>query len=271
MSDSKVNESATGCVPPLPAAPSCGRAVLLHVCCGPCSTHCVRAMREGGMEPVAFFSNSNIDTAEEFQKRLDTLRAFAEKAGIRVVADDYDHSAWLRAVKGLEGEPEGGRRCDVCFRFNLGRAAAKAAEMGFGAFTTSLTVSPHKNSARVFSAGEAAANERREEASEAAANDRREEGGNAKTNDQREEGGNAKTNDQREEGGNAITNNQREEGDLNGRDAECRDVKAPAFPEFLKIDFKKRGGFLDSVQLAREYGLYRQNWCGCEFSRRPTP
>ncbi len=199
------------------------------------------------MEPVAFFSNSNIDTAEEFQKRLDTLRAFAEKAGIRVVADDYDHSAWLRAVKGLEGEPEGGRRCDVCFRFNLGRAAAKAAEMGFGAFTTSLTVSPHKNSARVFSAGEAAANERREEADEAAANDRREEGGNA------------------------ITNDRREEGDLNGRDAECRDVKAPAFPEFLKIDFKKRGGFLDSVQLAREYGLYRQNWCGCEFSRRPTP
>ena len=259
MSDSKVNESATGCVPPLPAAPSCGRAVLLHVCCGPCSTHCVRAMREGGMEPVAFFSNSNIDTAEEFQKRLDTLRAFAEKAGIRVVADDYDHSAWLRAVKGLEGEPEGGRRCDVCFRFNLGRAAAKAAEMGFGAFTTSLTVSPHKNSARVFSAGEAAANERREEASEAEANERREKADEAAANDRREEGGNA------------ITNDRREEGDLNGRDAECRDVKAPASPEFLKIDFKKRGGFLDSVQLAREYGLYRQNWCGCEFSRRPTP
>lgn len=228
-------------------------------------------MREGGMEPVAFFSNSNIDTAEEFQKRLDTLRAFAEKAGIRVVADDYDHSAWLRAVKGLEGEPEGGRRCDVCFRFNLGRAAAKAAEMGLGAFTTSLTVSPHKNSARVFSAGEAAANERREKADEAAANDRREEADEAAANDRRKEGGEAAVNDRREKGGNAITNDRREEGDLNGRDAEYRDVKAPASPEFLKIDFKKRGGFLDSVQLAREYGLYRQNWCGCEFSRRPTP
>ena len=184
------------------------------------------------MEPVAFFSNSNIDTAEEYQKRLDTLRSFAGKAGIRVVADDYDHSAWLRAVEGLEGEPEGGRRCDVCFRFNLARAAAKAAEMGLDAFTTSLTVSPHKNSARVFAAGEAAAN------------------------------------GQREEGGGSKTNDLGEEGDLHGRNAESRDGKESVSPEFLKINFKKRGGFLDSVQLAREYGLYRQNWCGCEFSRR---
>ncbi|MBR1609189.1 MAG: epoxyqueuosine reductase QueH [Kiritimatiellae bacterium] len=184
-------------------------SLLLHACCGPCSTHCVRAVREGGEEPVLFYSNSNIDTREEFDKRLATLRSFAEAAGVAVVADGYDHAAWLAAVAGLEGEPEGGRRCDACFRFNLRRAADAAARLGFGEFSTTLTVSPHKNSARVFAAGrDAAAAER------AAAGD--------------------------------------------------------SAPVFRETDFKKRGGFQESVRLSKEYGLYRQSWCGCEFSRRAS-
>lgn len=184
------------------ATVSSGQEVLLHTCCGPCATHCVRVLREGGAEPVAFFSNSNIDSREEFERRLSALRSFAAAVGVRVVVDEYDHAAWRKAVEGLEGEPEGGRRCDACFRYNLGRAAAKAAALGIGSFTTSLTVSPHKNSCRVFAAGAAAA-------------------GNA-----------------------------------------------PGEVMFREIDFKKRDGFLDSVRLARQYGLYRQAWCGCEFSHR---
>ena len=177
------------------------KRILLHACCGPCSTHCVRELREGGVEPVLFFSNSNIDTEEEFERRLAALRAFAEREGVEVLVDAYDPASWERAVAGFEGEPEGGARCDRCFRHNLGRAAAKAAELGFGAFSTTLTVSPHKSSPRVFAAGREAA----------AAN--------------------------------------------------------PGGPAFEERDFKKRDGFLDSVRLARAYGLYRQDYCGCRFSR----
>ena len=71
--------------------------------------------------------------------------------------DDYDHESWLRAVAGLEDEPEGGRRCDACFRHNLRRAALEAERLGMAEFSTTLTVSPHKKSARVFAAGRAAA------------------------------------------------------------------------------------------------------------------
>ena len=186
------------------AAPSSApprRRILLHACCGPCSTHCVRALRESGVEPVLFYSNSNIDTEEEFGKRLAALRAFAAAEGIEVIADAYDPASWERAVAGFEAEPEGGARCDRCFRHNLARAAAKAAELGFEAFSTTLTVSPHKSSPRVFAAGREAAAAR------------------------------------------------------------------PGGPAFEERDFKKRDGFLDSVRLAKAYGLYRQDYCGCRFSR----
>lgn len=184
---------------PSPAPPR--RRLLLHACCGPCSTHCVRELRASGVEPVLFYSNSNIDTEEEFGRRLAALRAFAEAEGVEVLADGYDPASWERAVAGLEAEPEGGARCDRCFRHNLGRAAAKAAELGFEAFSTTLTVSPHKSSPRVFAAGREAAATR------------------------------------------------------------------PGGPAFEERDFKKKGGFLDSVLLAKAYGLYRQDYCGCRFSR----
>ena len=133
--------------------------VLLHVCCGPCASHCVPALKAAGRRPVAFFSNSNLDSREEYDRRLAAARRLADAEGVRLVADPYDPASWERAVAGFEDEPEGGARCDRCFRHNLGRAAAAAAEGGFAAFTTSLTVSPHKNSPRVFAAGSAAAAE----------------------------------------------------------------------------------------------------------------
>lgn len=140
-------------------APDGGRPVLLHACCGPCASHCVPALKADGREPVVFFSNSNLDSREEYDRRLAAARKLADAEGVRLVADPYDPAAWERAVAGFEGEPEGGARCDRCFRHNLGRAAAAAAAGGFGAFSTSLTVSPHKNSRRVFAAGRAAAAE----------------------------------------------------------------------------------------------------------------
>ena len=193
-------------VPTPPEAPR--RRLLLHACCGPCSTHCVRELRAAGVEPVLHYSNSNIDTEDEFDKRLAALRAFADAEGVEVVVDPYDPASWERTTAGLENEPEGGARCDACFRHNLGRAARKAAELGLS-FSTTLTVSPHKSSPKVFAAGRAAA----------------------------------------------------------GEAGAPADAPAGTPGAFEPWDFKKKGGFQDSVRLAKEYGLYRQNYCGCRFSK----
>ncbi len=184
--------------------------LLLHACCGPCSTSCVERLRTMDIEPVLYFANDNLATREEYDKRLDAIRSFAQAAGVELHAKPYDHDAWRAAVRGLEDEPEGGRRCDACFRHSLAAAAEAAAKGGFEGFSTTLSVSPHKNSPRLFAAGHA--------------------------------------------------------------------VERPGCP-FVEHDFKKRNGFLRSVQLAAEYGLYRQTFCGCEFScqgenprfRNPNP
>ena len=82
--------------------PSPRRHLLLHACCGPCSTHCVHTVREQGYEPVLFFSNSNIDTEEEFERRLAALRNFARAVGVEVLVDPYDPGSWRRATAGLD-------------------------------------------------------------------------------------------------------------------------------------------------------------------------
>ena len=186
--------------------------VLLHTCCGPCASACVPALRDLGNEVALFFSNSNIDTEAEFEKRLTNARKLAEADGVELVADSYDHEDWLEKVaKGFEDAPEKGARCARCFRYSLARTAAWAVERGYEAFTTSLTVSPHKVSPMVFEAGADAA-----------------WGVSAK--------------------------------DCGG--------SATAAPKFLPVDFKKKDGFLRSLRRAAELGLYRQSYCGCEFSRR---
>lgn len=159
-----------------------------------------------------FFSNSNIDTEEEFARRQEAARVLAEVDNVPFVVDAYDHARWLKEVaEGYEAEPEKGRRCDRCFRFNLTQAFKYAAAHGYEAVATSLTVSPHKPSARVFAAGEDAA--------------------------------------------------------WCAGVATCGGSAAFA-PVLLKKDFKKKEGFKLSVRRAAELNLYRQNYCGCEFSRR---
>lgn len=133
------------------------KKILLHACCGPCSTHCVETLRDQDYEPTLFYSNSNIMPVEEYQRRLDAIRLFAKTAGVDFIEDAPYNAAWLEAIRGLEKEKEGGARCSVCFRYNLARAADYAAKHGFAEFTTTLTVSPHKRSATVFEAGDDAA------------------------------------------------------------------------------------------------------------------
>ena len=157
-------------------------------------------LKESGHDVTMLFANSNIDTAEEFEKRRREAERLAAVDGVPFAALPYDHEDWLAKVAaGHEDDPEKGARCERCFRYNLAKAAEFAAAHGIGAFTTSLTVSPHKVSKMVFEAGEEAATD----------------------------------------------------GTV-----------------FLKEDFKKREGFKLSVRRAAELGLYRQSYCGCEFSKK---
>lgn len=143
-----------------------------------------------------YFANSNLDTEEEFARRLTAARTLAAAEGVELAVEPYDHGGWLKEVAaGFEGEPEKGARCARCFRYNLAKTAAYAAAHGFESFTTSLTVSPHKVSEEVFAAG-------------------------------------------------------REAG-----------------AGFLEENFKKREGFRRSLARSAELGLYRQSYCGCEFSK----
>ena len=90
--------------------PGAGR-VLLHACCAPCSSAIVECLLDNGLEPVVFYSNSNITPEREYRKRLQECRRYAEECGIGLIEDKYDHREWLTVAKGLENEPERGGRC----------------------------------------------------------------------------------------------------------------------------------------------------------------
>jgi len=170
----------------------------------------VPRLREAGRDVTMLFANSNIDTREEFEKRLREAEKLAAAEGVKIAAIPYDHEEWLREVAaGYEQEPEKGARCVRCFRYNLAKTAEYAAAHGFDEFTTSLTVSPHKVTKTIFAVAQSL------------------------------------------------------DGSLsNGRMPAVR---------FLPVDFKKQEGFKLSTRRAAELGLYRQSYCGCEFSKRSSP
>ena len=146
---------------------STAKKILLHACCAPCSTHCVETLRGLGYEPTLFFSNSNIMPCEEYALRLETIRTYSQKAQVSLVEDFYDSDSWLNAVAGYESEPEGGTRCAKCFTHNLTRTGKYALKNGFAEFSTTLTVSPHKNSNLIFASGYNAATNLRADNSDA--------------------------------------------------------------------------------------------------------
>ena len=126
--------------------------ILLHICCAPCGGGCVERLLAEGRTPLLYYSNGNLASVEEFERRLDSVKLLARHFGVPLEVDPYDHAAYLERVAGLENEPERGLRCRECFRHNLGRAAQRAAELGMP-FATTLTVSPHKSSALIFEVG----------------------------------------------------------------------------------------------------------------------
>ena len=126
--------------------------MILHICCAPCGGGGSERLLEEKKTPVLFYSNSNLNSREEFERRLESVKRLAELQQLELVVDPYDHEAWLQAVAGFEAEPEQGERCRRCFGFSLSRSAAFAEGRPF---CTTLTVSPRKRSQVIFETGSA--------------------------------------------------------------------------------------------------------------------
>ena len=129
-----------------------GTEVLVHICCAPDATYGVRALRER-FDVTGFFYNPNIDSREEFRKRLRATLDLREKDSFPLVIGAGGEEAWEDAVGGMESEPERGRRCEACVRLRMRETARKAAELGMSSFGTVLTVSPKKDAAMVNRVG----------------------------------------------------------------------------------------------------------------------
>lgn len=173
--------------------------LLLHSCCGPCSTSVIERLVPDYQITVLYY-NPNIFPEEEYLKRKsEQLRLLKEAfPGVSVLDCEYDPECYTAAIKGLEHCPEGGERCTHCFVLRLEKTALLAKEKSFSLFATTLTVSPHKNAPLINSLG-------------------------------------------------------RQLGEKHG------------IP-FLGADFKKKDGYLRSLQLSKQYSLYRQHYCGCLYS-----
>ena len=130
--------------------------VLLHACCAPCSSAIVEWMLHNGVTPVIFYFNPNISPLGEYEIRKKESKRHADSLGVRWIDGDYDHTAWLDEVRGLENEPERGARCLRCFSMRLVASALMARQLGIVYFTTTLASSRWKSLQQIEEAGERA-------------------------------------------------------------------------------------------------------------------
>ena len=174
--------------------------LLLHSCCGPCSTQVLTYLCPFFNITVLYY-NPNIEPIEEYIKRKNEQIRFIKEFNhdnIKFLDCDYDNETFRTKTKGLENEKEGKARCPVCFRLRLEYTAKKAKKLNYDYFGTTLTVSPYKNSRQI--------------------------------------------------------------NILGGIIGEKYNIK------YLFSDFKKKEGYKKSIEYSKEYNLYRQDYCGCEFS-----
>lgn len=129
------------------------KKLLLHSCCGPCSTVCIERLKSQ-YDVTVFYHNPNIEPFEEYEKRKEEQKKVCACFSVPFVDADYDNDGWRKFVEGLENEREGGARCTKCFAYRLKRTAEHAKNNGFDVFATTLSVSPHKNTMVINSVGE---------------------------------------------------------------------------------------------------------------------
>ena len=174
--------------------------LLLHSCCAPCSSYVISFLHNYFNITILYY-NPNIYPKGEYEKRKEEqINLIKNFNNVNFMDCDYDNETYNRLVKGLENEPEKGRRCDICFKLRLEKTAVLAKNNNFDFFGTTLTVSPYKNSTLINDIGSSLGNE--------------------------------------------------------------YGIK------WLYSDFKKDNGYKKSIELSKEYNLYRQNYCGCIHSKR---
>jgi predicted adenine nucleotide alpha hydrolase (AANH) superfamily ATPase len=177
--------------------------IMVHACCATCAGYAIQKLSEN-YQPIIYFYNPNIQPEDEYFKRRNELKLYTTKLNIPFYEDKPDFQGWQMSVKGFENEPEKGKRCGICFHYRLDKAAKFALSLNINLFTTTLTISPHKNSLEIIRIG-------------------------------------------------------KEIASLNNKLV------------FLDENFKKKDGFKKTMAIALTEGFYRQNYCGCQYSRRGLP
>lgn len=129
------------------------KKVILHACCAPCASYPIKKLIDDSYKPVIFFYNPNIYPSEEYIIRRDEIKNYCTKLGIEFYEGEYDVKKYYDFISGFENEPEGGRRCEKCFYLRLYKTAEFAKKIGVKYFTTSLSVSPHKNFEQIKTQG----------------------------------------------------------------------------------------------------------------------
>lgn len=175
--------------------------LLLHSCCGPCSSSVLELLVKH-FDIDVYYYNPNIYPESEFIKRSNTQESLLKKldSNIKFIEGKYDYDLYKETISGLESEREGGLRCKECIGLRMEKACLYAKENGYDYFTTTLSVSPHKNSKMI----------------------------------------------------NEIGYMLEEKYNM----------------PYIYSDFKKKDGYKRSIILSKEYDLYRQDYCGCEYSIR---
>ncbi|MFC1947834.1 epoxyqueuosine reductase QueH [Chloroflexota bacterium] len=121
--------------------------VLLHICCGVCAAGAAEQLLAEGFEVTGYFYNPNIYPYEEYQRRLEATQKVAEELEFSLKKGLYTRDEWTAATESLKDEPEGGKRCEFCFRYRLDNTYRRLCESDIDYFTTTLTIGPRKPAA----------------------------------------------------------------------------------------------------------------------------
>lgn len=129
------------------------KKIILHACCAPCASYPIKKLLDDGYEPVVFFYNPNIFPLKEYDIRRVELEKYCQKINVEYIEGPYEIKEFYEKIKGFEKEKEKGKRCSLCFNLRLDKTAQLAKEKNIKYFTTTLSVSPHKNSDQIFEQG----------------------------------------------------------------------------------------------------------------------
>ena len=174
----------------------------MHVCCAPCSSYVLKVLSDYFNISLCYY-NPNITDKDEYDKRLNELKKFINnikyKNEVNIIDIEYNNLDFFNVIKGLEDEPEGGKRCYECYELRLDYTAKMAKSLGYDYFTTSLSISPYKNAEWLNKIG--------------------------------------------------------------------MNLENKYGVKYLVADFKKKNGYKESIELSKKYNLYRQDYCGCIYSK----